>query len=466
MSIYKAYDIRGIYGEELTELDAYLLGYYLPKYLELDTIKIAHDLRLSHQNLTKYLILGLQDSECEVIYLGESSTPNFYFSLFEDIDSGIMITASHNPKEYNGFKLMYEGNSFDSSNGLYELEKMIKEDKDNKSIYYEQIKENFLKQPFNEFLNEQSIKGNSTISNYIYHLNDFYSMILTEKEKEILENIKFQIDFSSGVSSLAVVSFLKQTKLHFSFLNEIPNGNFPSHSPDPIKLESYLKNLEGDYFFTAAFDGDGDRIMFYDENKNLILPDYIIATFVDYFISQNHKNFVYDLRVSKSVSDMVLKENAKFDLMRVGRAFYKGHMDQNHCVYGAELSGHYFFRDFHNFDNPDFALIFMLKIVAQNLLKNKEIKFSQIIEKYKTYHKIPETNLEVKDANIIFDKLKTQYKDNIILEMDGLSFDFKDYWFNIRKSNTEPIIRINFEGLDEKITKKEFDKLISMIKKI
>lgn len=466
MSIYKAYDIRGIYGKELTERDAYLLGYYLPKYLNINEIKIAHDLRLSQEKLTKYLISGLLDSNCEIIYLGTSSTPNFYFSLFVGVNSGIMITASHNPKEYNGFKLMYDGNSFDSSNGMYELERLVKEDKDNKVQFYEQIKETLLKQPFEEFLEEHEISHDFQLNNYIGHLIDFYHLVLTENERDILEKITFGLDFSSGVSSLAVVPFLKQTKLNFNLYNEIPDGNFPVHSPDPMKATEFLKSVKENNDFIATFDGDGDRIVFYDENKDLILPDYTIATYVDFFINQNHKTFVCDLRVSRTISDLVKQNKGKFYLMRVGRAFYKGHMDKNHCVYGAELSGHFFFRDFHNFDNPDFALIFMLKIVAQKLLKNRDITFSQIIEKYKTYHKIQETNLKVTDADSLLANLRSKYEDNLVLEMDGLSFDFKDYWFNVRKSNTEPVIKINFEGLDKKTTLEEFNKLVRIVKKV
>ncbi len=463
MSIYKAYDIRGIYGKELKELDAYLFGYYLIKHTNLEEIKIAHDLRISHETLTKFLIQGILDANCEINYLGKSSTPNFYFSLFRNTNSGIMVTASHNPKEYNGFKIILEGESFDSTNGLFEIEKLINEDKDNKKEFFNQIKSSIEGYSLEEFLSEHQIKLNSKLDEYIIFLKNFYEITLTEKEKEIIQNLKINLDFSSGVSSLAVCKFLEEEHLKVNFYNEIPDGNFPVHSPDPLKAKDYIGSLPKGNFFSGAFDGDGDRIVFYDENNELVLPDYTISLLIDYFLNLNHKSFVCDLRVSKSLSELCLENGSNLNLMRVGRAFYKIFLDKNNSVFGAELSGHFFFRDFQNFDNPDIALIYIFKILAQNVLKNKNITFSQILSKYKKYHKLQEENISVTDPDEILERIKKEFSDNIVLELDGLSIEKENYWFNIRKSNTEPVLKINFEGKDEKETLKEFENLKRLI---
>ncbi|MCA9459466.1 MAG: hypothetical protein KC550_02865 [Nanoarchaeota archaeon] len=466
MTIFKAYDVRGIYSENLSEKDAYLIGYYICKQLDLKELKIAHDLRLSHESLTKFLIQGILDANSNVVYLGKSSTPNFYYSLFKRGNSGIMITASHNPKEYNGFKFIIDGDSFDSRNGLYDLKEIVEKDEENKLVIFEQIKNSLEGYSLQDFLSINEIKTESTLNEYINFLENFYSINLSEDEKNILKENKISLDFSSGMSSLAVKPFLERTKIEVNYYNDIPDGSFPIHSPDPSKAKDFLEDkIDDKGIFTAVFDGDGDRILFYDENKELVLPDYGIASLIDFF-SINSKKFVCDLRSSRVLTDIAKEKHLDISLIRVGRAFYKDYMDKNNCIFGAELSGHLFFRDFHNFDNPDLGLIFMLKIIASQILEKNFINFSTFLEKYKTYHKIPETNLKVKDADLVFKKLKENYSKNIVLEIDGISFDFKDYWFNIRKSNTEPVVRLNFEGNDKIQTIKEFDKLIKIIKNI
>ncbi|MDA3855208.1 MAG: hypothetical protein PF569_03035 [Candidatus Woesearchaeota archaeon] len=468
MSIFRAYDIRGIYPSELSEKDAYLIGYYLVKYLNLKEIKIAHDLRLSFEAITKFFIQGVLDAGSKPIYLGELSTPGFYYSLFEGVNSGVMITASHNSKEYNGIKVMNNMESFDSRNGMFDLEKLVIEDKDNKIVELNQIESDLNDLFLADFLKENEVEYYLTKENYVNFLKDYYDKILDEEEKKVLENIKFSLDFSSGVSSLGVVPFLEKTKLNYNLLNEKPDGNFPVHSPDPLKAKEYLSKLNlKDNLFTCAFDGDGDRIVFYDENSRFILQDYIIAMFIDYYVSEGSKSFVCDLRESRVAFDIAKENDVTLKPLRVGRSFYQDFLKEHSCIFGAELSGHMFFRDYRNLDNPDIALIIMLKIVSKELLKgNYNFKFSDLVVKYKTYERIQETNLKVKDADKVLEFLKNKYEKNLVMEIDGYSFDLGDYWFNVRKSNTEPIIRINLEGKDKTKTQEEFDNLIKFINSV
>lgn len=463
MSIFKAYDIRGIYKENLSKKDAYLIGFYVVKYLNLNTIKIAHDKRLSYNSLTKYLIQGIIDADSNVEYLGFSSTPQFYYSLFEGINSGIMVTASHNSKEYNGFKIMNNLESFDSRNGLYELEKVIKSDEFNLNSKFEEIDKELKNISLNKLLSNLNIKTQDYLLSYTNFISKIYENILSLEEKEILEQINFSLDFSSGMSSQAIIPFLSKTNLKYTLINEKIDGTFPIHSPDPLKAKDFLKTQNSLGNFTATFDGDGDRIVFYDENKNLILTDYIIAILIDFFSDLNHQNFVCDLRASRIISDIARKKNLNLELLRVGRAFYKEFMDNNSCIFGAELSGHLFFKDFHNLDNPEIALIYVLKIYALELLKNKTTKFSELFKKYKKYFKVEELNLSVKDPDEAIETLKEKYNSNIVSTTDGVSFDIGDFWFNIRKSNTENILRINLEGINEEICLDELKKLKELL---
>ncbi|MFW5705015.1 MAG: hypothetical protein ACOCXG_04175, partial [Nanoarchaeota archaeon] len=297
------------------------------------------------------------------------------------------------------------------------------------------------------------------IKDYQKYLKKKYKKILSRKEIKTLKKISFAIDFSSGVSSLANKEVLKNIGLNFTDLNSNPDGNFPNHTPDPTSATKFLQKRHlTKNFFTAVFDGDGDRILFYDKNNIQILNDYTICSYIDFF-SKKLNHFAIDLTVSKAV-DLIAKQNkVKITRIKVGRSHYHSFMEKIKCGFGAEKSGHLFFKEFNYLDNPDIGLIYMLKIVAQNLIKDENIQFSQIFSKYKYFAKGKDLTLEVQNPNFILKDIEKKYESKISSKLDGISLDFGNFWCVIRKSNTEPIIRIVSEGKTKEIVDTELKKL-------
>ncbi len=462
MSIFKAYDIRGIYGEGLNEKEAFLIGYYLAKKLNLKKFKVAHDLRLSYQELTKFFLRGLIEAGCSPIYLGALSTPNFYFSLFDEINSGVVITASHNSSKYNGFKIIYNLESFDSRNGLYELRDLVSLDEDKKINTFNNLFHEIKLINLEDFLNKFDIEKEEYLEKYITYLESYAKNLFNEKDFEILRNRRFGYCFSSGMTSQVMVPLIKKLGFNHIFHLEKPDGGFPQYDPEPSKAQKYIIDYIDGVEGTFAYDGDGDRLVFYDEEEMFVLEDFLILSLIDYFKEEN-SSFVVDLRASKTIFDFSKNNSLKIEKMRVGRAFYQNYMKDNDCIFGAELSGHLFFRDFNYLDNPDIATLIFLKIVSQKFIHNSKFRVSELFDSYKTYFKLKEKNIKVLNKEESFEKLKEKYEQNLTSQKDGLSFDLEEFWFNVRASNTEPVLRINLEAKTQNVANNELENLVKFL---
>ncbi len=452
-SIFKQYDVRGVYGQELTKKDAYMIGYYFVKKTNISKCKVSIDCRLSSKDLAKYMILGLKSAGCDVIYMGLNSTPVFYYSLFcDDLKTGIQITASHNPAEDNGFKFVFEGNSFDYESGLKKLEVDVHDDLYNALVKFDSMVKEYEDMDYESFILNKTIQKNY-LEDYVDFMSKFLDKIIDDASILALKKLNIGVDFSSGMSSVALKKIFEKKGLVFDYYNDVLDGRFPNHLPEPPKAHDFLLDLEDEYDFFFAFDGDGDRIGVFDSKKELVLNDYIIALMIDYF-SKEHKHFVCDLRASKVIFDIADKRGVKVDKLRVGRSFYQRHLTSFNCFFGAELSGHTFFKEFFNLDNPDMALFYLLKLIVLNIndLPNMFLK-------YKIYYKIPEMNFSVENPDSKLAELKRNYISNLDSEMDGLSFKFSDCWFNLRKSNTENKIRLNIEGKDKASVERYLEKI-------
>lgn len=412
--IFKAYDIRGIYGEGLNEDIAYKIGRAFATYIG-KKIVVARDNRLSSESLFKALTRGINDQGSDVYDIGLSTSPMFYFAVSNlDCNGGVIITASHNPSEYNGFKMVRsDAMPLSGEDGINKIKKLVEQ---------------------NNFVSAEkgTIYKKDIISDYI---NSF------ERKKY---NLKVVVDTANSVSGLIVGEMLSGVQLFH--INSELDGSFPNHEPDPLKEENVkdlkAKVLEYGADVGISFDGDGDRVFFIDENGEIITSDLIIA-----LIAKNiNKKILYDLRCSN-----VVKETAKEAVMyRVGHSFIKQKMKDDDIFFGGEYSGHYYLKQGLSYYESPYFVIYKLFEVMQDK------KLSELINPFKKYYHSGELNFKVEDKQLIIKEIEKKYSQGKITKIDGVRIDFDDWWFLLRGSNTEPILRLIVEAktkelLDTKI---------------
>ena len=412
--IFKAYDIRGIYGEQLNEDIAYKIGRAFAMYIG-SKIVVARDNRLSSDSLFEALTRGITDQGSDVYDIGLSTSPMFYFAVSNLVcDGGVIITASHNPPQYNGFKMVRsDAMPLSGEDGINQIKQLVEE---------------------NNF--SSSKKGNiSTLDIIDKYVNSF------EIKKY---NLKVVVDTANSVSGLIVNRMFRGVSL-FHLFSEL-DGSFPNHEPNPLEEENIKdlkkKVLEYGADIGIAFDGDGDRVFFVDEKGELISSDLIIALIAKLI----DKKVLYDLRCSN-----IIKETARDSVMwRVGHSFIKKKMKDEDIFFGGEYSGHYYLKQGSSYFESPYFVIYKLFEAMENK------KLSELIAPFKKYYHSGELNFEVKDKQSIIEKVEKNYSYGKITKIDGVRIDFDDWWFLLRGSNTEPILRLIVEAkskelLDSKI---------------
>jgi phosphomannomutase len=434
-NIFKAYDIRGIYGKDLNEDTAFKIGesfaVFLKKKLNKEdlTIVLGKDNRSSSNSLFNFIKRGILSQSVNVIDIGLSTTPLFYFSVANfNYDGGIIVTASHNPKEYNGFKIIGpKAEPISETTGLLEIKELVE-----KNVFE---KKNPGKEEKKSFLNEY-VSFNS--------FNDDFS------------DFKIVVDTANSVSGIVVSNFLPSAIHIFDYLD----GNFPNHEPDPLKKENTedLKKeiIKQEADLGVAFDGDGDRIFFLDEKGETIPCDLILALMAVSVIKDKEK-ILYDLRSSNIVKEIIEILGGAAIPSRVGHSFIKEKMKQEDIVFGGEYSGHFFSKNHYFTECPYFVLFTILKI-----LKTEKLKMSQLIKPLKKYFHSGEINFKVENKEEKIKKIKEKYKEGTITEIDGLRIDFPDWWFLVRPSNTEPLIRLIVEAKNKEIMEKKVEELTKL----
>lgn len=426
---FKTYDIRGVYPQEVDEELVYLVG---RTFLTGSKIVVGRDGRNSSPSLFEKVCRGITDSGGEVIDIGVTNTPLLNFTVARyGYDGGIMITASHNPARFNGLKLIKE--------------KALQ-------VYGEEIEEvrrAVEKGNFKKGKGKRSVFD--PLPSYLDHVASFCSDF---------KDIKVVLDFANGVGAVTAKPLFSILKADCFFINEEIDGSFPNYEANPHDL-SNLKKLQQAVVEKGAdigvfFDGDGDRSIIVDEKGNIVSMDGLVSILAkEELLHYKGEKVYYDLRFSKSVAENIRDCGGEPVKMRVGNPFYKERLLLEGGVMGAELSGHVMFKDNYCIDDGLFALI-----KTMNLLRKP---FSQMISK--RYYQSEEISIEVKDKDAVFENVRERFKEGKSVDIDGIYIEFKNWWFNLRKSNTENLVRLRIEADRKDLLKEKRKEITSLIKK-
>ncbi len=444
MSAFKAYDFRGVFGKDFNLDDIYKIGFFLPTLLKTSKVLVGRDMRMSTPDMFSALSKGIIDAGADVYDMGLTTTPMvYYFTAKHHFDASVMITASHNPKEYNGLKVSRTNAlpvGFDT--GLGELQKMV----ENKKV-----------EPVAE-------KGKIIP----YSVKDEYINFLKNYQHDI-SNLNIAMDCSNGMASILVKEiFGNQPTYIFDELD----GTFPNHEPNPLEEEN-VKHIKDLVLKTKAdigviFDGDADRVMFIDEKGNFIAPDLMIAVLGHYFIKEKDMKgkVIQDIRTSKSVSEYINKLGREVCIWRVGRAFAALKLREIDGAFGGEFAGHYYFRDFYYSDSAFVAALVILKVISD--MKRNNISVSELISQIAVYANSGEINFKIEKKLEAMNALKEHFmgkeKAMEFMDFDGYRIEFPDWWFNVRPSNTEPYLRLLLEAKTQKLLDEKTDEARRILK--
>jgi phosphomannomutase len=435
--IFKAYDIRGIYGDTLTEDIVLKIGRALATFLKCRKVVVGRDMRPHSEPLFKALAKGLTMQGADVVSLGLCSTPmSYYANGLLGGDAGVMITASHNTGEWNGLKLSRkQAVPISGDTGIADIEKIVT----------------------NEAFDAPAQKAGH-VSNYDI-LAEYKAHV--RKLAHIKRPMKIAADFanSMGIYEAKALEGLISIDPMFDTLD----GTFPNHEANPLKtetLEALQKKVRGGkYDFGVAFDGDADRAGFVDEKGQIIPMDMITSIVAQDLLKKEKGVIFYDLRSSWAVKEVILENGGTPMMSRVGHAFIKQQMRENNAIFAGELSGHYYFRD--NFFTESSS---MATICIANIVSASGKPLSELVKPLQRYFASGEINFTVKDAKAVIERLKAKYNDGTMTMMDGVSVEYKDWWFNVRASNTEPLIRLNLEAKTKAVMEQKRDEITAQIK--
>jgi phosphomannomutase len=444
-AIFKAYDIRGIYGENLDENVAIDVGKAFASILKPTGVVVGRDGRISSPPLTQAIIDGLASVGVNIINVGQVSTDMYYYACATKKLPGIMVTASHNPKEYNGFKMVREiPYLLSGDEGIQDIREAIET-------------ENY----------PESSEQEGKVED-LEVMNGFTEKILSLVDVSQLKRMKVIADTANGMVGPSLVELFKHipqvqlTPMYFEV-----DGTFPNHGGDPLlpenraELQERVVNEGCDLGF--AFDPDGDRFFCIDKKGRFISGDFMTAILSSYFLKKHPKaTIIYDIRASKAVPDTIEQAGGRALYNKVGHAFIKKRMSDEHAIFGGEVSGHYYFSDFYGCDSGVVPMVYLL-----DLLSNSDKTLDQIVDEYSSKYFISgEINSKVSDVKNVLEKIKEKYASSAqnVIEVDGITVENRDWRFNVRGSNTEPLIRLNLEANTQELMGQKRDEVLGLIR--
>jgi phosphomannomutase len=433
-SIFKAYDVRGTYPDQMDEDVAYRIGRAFPRVLsnlegkpvpEL-RIGLGRDMRLSAPAMSKRYAEGIQDEGAHVIDAGQVGTEMLYFLVGDrELDGGLMCTASHNPKAYTGAKLVRSGAlPLSGDEGIGELRDIVTGGEPGPPV-----------EQRGSYEEDDVVAG-------------FHQKVKSFIETGAVREMTVVLDGGNGMAGPMVGPVLDELPIAQVQTYWTPDGEFPDHEPNPLLPENRTfivkKVLSEGAELGIAWDGDADRCFFIDDLGQFVAGDFLTALMAESVLAKDPGALIlYDVRASRAVKDTVERAGGRAERNRVGHAFFKARMRKDGAAFGGEVSGHYYFRDFYNADSGTLPALLILE-----LLSVKDKRMSELLAPYRDNYFISgEINSEVHDQDAKMREIEQRYSDGQIDWLDGISVDYDDWHFNVRPSNTEPLLRLNLESL-------------------
>lgn len=445
MALFKAYDIRGIVPDELDAKKAYAIGRATAHFIGEGPIAVGRDARSHSPELTAALIDGVLDEGIDVIELGLTATPMLYFGV-ETLNAaaGIMVTASHNPGEYNGFKICRaHAVPVGEDTGLREIEALL----DARMV-----------------AEKAATRGQSTS----YDVGEGYA----EHALSVGENfpaLKVAIDCGNGMASVGLDRILEKLPIEVVRLYFEPDGRFPNHEADPLKVENLADVsaavLREGADFGVAFDGDGDRAVFVDGTGEPISADLATALIARHLLAREPGGLVlYDLRSSRVVAEEIERSGGVARMCRVGHSFVKAQMREEGAIFAGELSGHLYFRFSENLIADDGTAAF---VALLDVLGREGRPLRDLIEPLRCYAASGEINSRVADVDFVIETIEKEHgAAPEISRLDGLLVRYPTWWFNLRPSNTEPVLRLNLEADTNEEMERRRDEMLARVKSL
>ena len=447
MGAFHAYDIRGVYGVDFDKDTAYKVGYFLPELLEADKVLVGRDCRVSSDEIHEYLLRGITDAGADVYDIGLSTTPMVYFGTARyGFKASVQITASHNPAEYNGMKVSREkARPVGLATGLGTLREWIESGKPTpKSVSPGQVYQKDIHRDYLEFL-----------MGY----------------KSDLSGLKIAFDLSNGMANLFAKEIFGTAP---AYIFDTIDGRFPNHEPNPlvpkniVALQELVVKTGAD--IGVIYDGDADRVMFVDEHGTFISPDLMIALLGHYFVDERGERgtVIQDIRSSKAVGEYLESMGCEMYTWKVGRANAALKLREIDGLWGGELAGHYYFRDFFYSDSGLLASILILRVIAR--FKKEGISVSEAIGRIAKYRNSGEINYRLEDKEGAIEAVKELFmgeeEATAFMDFDGYRIEFPDWWLNIRPSNTEPYLRFLCEATSDELLQRKIDEVDLLLKSL